>query len=149
MLFQLKFLHLKDRLVDLVPLIKHFLTKFSLLYKKEINDIDDEALELITNFEWRGNVRELENVIEYSFVRTNNSNIINASKLPPMIKNNGTRKKYFNKYIEDEDSFEKHQLLDTLEKNHWSKTKTAKELNIGRTTLWRRMKQYGIIDEEN
>jgi transcriptional regulator of acetoin/glycerol metabolism len=39
--------------------------------------------------------------------------------------------------------------LDILEKNHWSKTKTAKELNIGRTTLWRRMKQYGIIDTEN
>lgn len=140
---------LKDRLVDLVPLIKHFLTKFSLLYKKEIHDIDDEALELITNFEWRGNVRELENVLEYSFVRTNNSNIISASKLPPMIKNNGNRKKYFNKYMEDDDSFEKHQLLDILERNHWSKTKTAKELNIGRTTLWRRMKQYGIIDEDN
>ena len=140
---------LKDRSVDLVPLIKHFLTKFSLLYKKEIYDIDDEALEMISNFEWRGNVRELENVLEYSFVRTNNSNIINASKLPPMIKNNGTRKKYFNKYVEDDDSFEKHQLLDILEKNHWSKTKTAKELNIGRTTLWRRMKQFGIVDEEN
>jgi len=135
---------LKNRLVDLVPLVKYFLTKFSLLYKKEIADIDDEALELITNFEWRGNVRELENVIEYSFVRTNNSNIISASKLPPMVKNNGTRKKHFNKYITDDDSFEKHQLLDILEKNHWNKSKTAKELSIGRTTLWRKMKEYGI-----
>ena len=90
---------LKERLVDLVPLVKHFLTKFSLLYKKEITDIDDEALELITNFEWRGNVRELENVIEYSFVRTNNSNVITAAKLPPMIKVNGNRKNSFNKYI--------------------------------------------------
>jgi PAS domain S-box-containing protein len=139
---------LKERLVDLVPLVKYFLVKFSLLYKKEINDIDDEALELITNFEWRGNVRELENVIEYSFVRTNNSKIIVSSKLPPMVKENGRRKKSFNKYITDDDSFEKHQLLDILENNHWNKSKTAKELNIGRTTLWRRMKQYGIIDVE-
>ncbi|MDX1702205.1 MAG: sigma 54-interacting transcriptional regulator, partial [Melioribacteraceae bacterium] len=45
---------LKDRLVDLIPLVKYFLSKFSLLYKKEITDIDDDALELITNFEWRG-----------------------------------------------------------------------------------------------
>ncbi len=137
---------LKERLVDLVPLVKHFLTKFSLLYKKEIADIDDEALELITNFEWRGNVRELENVIEYSFVRTNNSNIITAAKLPPMIKINGNRKNSFNKYLTDDDSFEKHQLLDILEKNHWNKSKTAEDLKIGRTTLWRKMKQFGITD---
>lgn len=139
---------LKDRLVDLVPLVKHFLAKFSLLYKKEITDIDDEALELITNFEWRGNVRELENVIEYSFVRTNNSNVIAASKLPPMIKGNEKRKKQFNKYLSDEDSFEKNELLDILIKNHWNKTKTANQLNIGRTTLWRKMKQLGIEDSE-
>jgi len=139
---------LKNRLVDLMPLVKHFLTKFSLLYKKEIIDIDDEALELITNFEWRGNVRELENVIEYSFVRTNNSNIISATKLPPMVKASEPRKRHFNKFVNEDDSFEKHQLIDTLEKNQWSKTKTAKELKIGRTTLWRRMKQFGIIDTE-
>lgn len=139
---------LKERLVDLIPLVKHFLKKFSLLYKKEIIDIDDEALELITNFEWRGNVRELENVIEYSFVRTSNSNIIIASKLPPIIKATGNKKKYFNKYFNDDDSFEKYQLLEILEKNHWNKTKTAKELKIGRTTLWRRMKQFGIDDRE-
>ncbi|MCB0732847.1 MAG: sigma 54-interacting transcriptional regulator, partial [Ignavibacteriae bacterium] len=105
---------LKDRLVDLIPLVKHFLNKFSLLYKKEINDIDDETLELISNFEWRGNIRELENVIEYSFVRTNNSNIITASKLPPMKRGNNNKKRAFNKYYNDEESFEKHQLLDIL-----------------------------------
>jgi transcriptional regulator with PAS, ATPase and Fis domain len=137
---------LKDRLVDLVPLVKYFLHKFSLLYKKEISDLDDEALELITNFEWRGNVRELENVIEYSFVRTNNSNIISASKLPPMVRGNEKYKKRFNKYIDDEDSFERNQLADVLEKNHWNKSKTAKELKIGRTTLWRKMKQLGLAD---
>jgi len=140
---------LKDRLVDLVPLVKYFLTKFNLLYKKEITDIDDEALDLITNFEWRGNVRELENVIEYSFVRTNNSNIIVASKLPPLIKGSVKKKKLFNKYISEDDPFEKHQLLDVLEKHHWNKTKTASELKIGRTTLWRKMNLYGINDSEN
>jgi transcriptional regulator with PAS, ATPase and Fis domain len=138
---------LKDRLVDLVPLVKHFLTKFSLLYKKEITDIDDEALELITGFEWRGNVRELENVIEYSFVRTSNSNIISAAKLPPIVKENSTRKKYFNKFLNDDDSFEKNKLLDVLERNHWNKTKVAKELKIGRTTLWRKMKEYEITED--
>lgn len=140
---------LKNRLVDLVPLVKYFLNKFSLLYKKDISDLDDEALELITNFEWRGNVRELENVLEYSFVRTNNSNIITAAKLPPIVRDNSVRKKTFNKYLNEDDSFEKHQLLDILENNHWNKTKTANELKIGRTTLWRRMKQYGIIEDEN
>lgn len=140
---------LKNRLVDLIPLVKYFLTKFSLLYKKEISDLDDEALELLSNFEWRGNVRELENVIEYSFVRTNNSNIIVAAKLPPAVRENSVKKKSFNKYLNEDDSFEKHQLLDILERNHWNKTKSANELKIGRTTLWRRMKQHGIIEDKN
>ncbi|MBK8943947.1 MAG: sigma 54-interacting transcriptional regulator [Ignavibacteriae bacterium] len=140
---------LKNRQDDLIPLIKHFLKKFSLIYKKEIIDIDDETMELITNFEWRGNIRELENVIEYSFVRTNNSKIITAAKLPPIVKENNSKRKDFNKYLNDEESFEKHQLLDILEKNHWSKAKTAKELSIGRTTLWRKMKQFGLNEKEN
>ena len=139
---------LKERLVDLIPLVKYFLSKFSLLYKKEITDIDDDALELITNFEWRGNVRELENVIEYAFVRSNNSNIITSAKLPPHVKGTATRKKHFNKYINDEESFEKNQLIDILEKNHWNKTKTARELKIGRTTLWRKMREYGILEDQ-
>ena len=139
---------LNQRLDDLIPLIKHFLNKFSLLYKKEIVDIDDDAMELMLNYEWRGNVRELENVIEYSFVRTNNSSIIVSSKLPPIVKDNSnTKKKYFSKYLDDNDTFEKNQLLELLEKHHWNKTKTARELKIGRTTLWRRMKEYGIIEK--
>ena len=140
---------LSKRQVDLMPLIKHFLKKFSLIYKKEINEIDDEALELITNFEWRGNVRELENVIEYSFVRTNNSNIISAAKLPPNVRLTQTKRIIPTNIYFDNDSFERNQLLDLLEKNRWSKSKTAKEMAIGRTTLWRKMKQFGIIDKEN
>jgi len=139
---------LKNRQVDLIPLIKHFLKKFSLLYKKDITDIDDEALELIINFEWRGNVRELENVIEYSFVRTNNSNVISVTKLPPIVKETRMKNNSFNKYYTEDDSFEKHQLFAVLEKNKWSKTKAAKELNIGRTTLWRRMKEFGIDEKK-
>ena len=140
---------LNKRMEDIVPLVKFFLNKFSLLYKKEINDFDDEALELILNFDWRGNVRELENVIEYSFVRTNNSKIISASKLPPIVKNNNSKKKTFSKYLSDIDSFEKNQLIEILEKHRWNKTKTANELKIGRTTLWRKMKELNILDQEN
>ncbi len=140
---------LNKRMEDIVILIKHFLNKFSQLYKKEITDIDDEAMELILSFNWRGNIRELENVIEYSFVRTNNSNTITSAKLPPIIKNNTSKKQTFSKYLTDSDSFEKNQLLEILTKHHWNKTKAAQELKIGRTTLWRKMKQLGILDQED
>ena len=63
-----------------------------------------------------------------------------------MVRGNEKYKKRFNKYIDDEDSFERNQLADVLEKNHWNKSKTAKELKIGRTTLWRKMKQLGLAD---
>ncbi len=137
---------LRKRMDDLIPLVKYFLDKFSAMYKKEITDIDDRAMDLLQNYNWPGNVRELENVLEYSFVRTNNSNIIEASKLPSNIRESkntysfGIKEKHFHPSDDEEAA----QLLTLLEKNHWNKTQVAKIMGIGRTTLWRKMKKYGV-----
>ena len=134
---------LRERMDDLAPLVNHFLKKFSLLYKKEILDIDDNALDLLQNYSFPGNIRELENAIEYAFVRTANSSSISFTKLPANIKylassNNNAH------YISSSPLSKKTELISLLEKHHWNKTKAAQELKIGRTTLWRRLKDLGI-----
>ncbi len=138
---------LRSRKEDIVPLVRHFLNKFSLYYKKEIFEIDEEALTTLLNYSWPGNIRELENVIEYAFVRTTKKNVIESSKLPPNIieqsnasANTENTREFF------PDSRERAELISTLEKFQWNKTKVAQELKIGRTTLWRQMKRFGLVE---
>ena len=137
---------LRTRTEDIVPLVKHFLNKFSLFYKKPIAEIEEKAIDLLLNYSWPGNIRELENVIEYAFVRTTKKNIIDALKLPPIITENikPLKTKSFSEFSSD--SKERTDLLILLEKNQWNKSKTAEELKLGRTTLWRKMKKLGLIE---
>ena len=137
---------LRNRPMDVLPLVKHFLKKYSILYKKEIREFEDKALDLLMKYEWPGNIRELENVIEYAFVRSNTESIIHASKLPDNIRFiQDTNRTWQNDKITS-DNLENSLLLDVLEKHRWNKSKAAKELGIGRTTLWRKLKELGLID---
>ncbi len=137
---------LRNRPEDIVPLSKHFLNKFSLIYKKEITEIDESALELLLQYNWPGNIRELENAIEYAFVRTTKLNKIIPSKLPSsLLDNQPAVRMNIPARIVSHDR-ERTDLLALLEKHRWNKTKVAKDLGIGRTTLWRRMKELKIVE---
>jgi len=136
---------LRERKEDIVPLVKHFLKKFSLFYKKSIVEIEEKALDILLNYNWPGNVRELENAIEYGFVRTNNTNKIELTKLPHNIIQTVTNAlSNIPSTDSSEDFVKKENLLSSLNRNKWNKSKVAKELNIGRSTLWRKMKQFGL-----
>ncbi|MFH1195630.1 MAG: sigma 54-interacting transcriptional regulator [bacterium] len=138
---------LKNRKEDIIPLIYHFLNKFSLLYKKDIHNIDDKALDILLKYDWPGNVRELENVLEYTFVRTNNSSTLEASKIPTNIKEKSQKPfALADKHSFSEGGTETTKLLAVLEKHRWNKSNVAKELGIGRTTLWRKLKELGLVE---
>lgn len=133
---------LKQRIEDIPYLVKHFISKFSLIYKKDIQDIEDQALDLILRYEWPGNIRELENAIEYAFARTRDENSIGSCKLPPAIRQDVScyDEQLTQLAKKDEDS----NLVQLLEKYHWNKTRVSKELGIGRSTLWRKLKKMGL-----
>lgn len=133
---------LRERPEDIPYLVKHFINKFSLIYKKEIQDIEDEALDLIIRYDWPGNIRELENAIEYAFARTRDKNSIESCKLPPTIRENIScyESQVSQSAPQDEDA----KLLQLLERHHWNKTRVAKELGVGRSTLWRKLKKIGV-----
>ena len=134
----IEILPIRERCEDIPYLVKHFINKFSLIYKKNIQDIEDEALELLLNYNWPGNTRELENAIEYAFARTKDKNIIQICKLPPAIRPDMPCYNIKNNGVSDND--QSATLLQLLEKHHWNKTRVAQELGIGRSTLWRRLK---------
>lgn len=133
---------LRERKEDIPYLIRHFISDYSKIYKKEIEDIDDDALEVLMNYSWPGNVRELENAIEYLIVRNKNGKNISINNLPSNFKVNLSisPKEVINEVKNDNTS----QLIKLLQKHHWNKTKVAKELGVGRTTLWRMLKNLGL-----
>ena len=125
---------------DIPHLVQHFINKYTLISGKNISEIDDEAMDILVSYSWPGNIRELENAIEYAFARTKD-NLIHVSKLPPNIR---MHIDYSDQYVQEEPASsrvdEYRKLRQILEKNHWNRSKAATELGIGRTTLWRRMK---------
>jgi PAS domain S-box-containing protein len=134
---------LRERKEDIPHLIKHFMNKLSMTSQKKINEIDDESMECLLAYSWPGNIRELENAIEYAFARTS-STIIQVSKLPPTIKRLRAGIEPVMSPVTG--STKKDELLRLLEEYHWNKSVVAKKLGIGRTTLWRKMKAVGLQD---
>jgi len=132
---------LRERRNDIPHLIKHFINKLSLTYQKKIIDIDDDALECLLAYSWPGNIRELENAIEYAFARSSTT-IIQLSKLPPNIKR--LRSEFEPVISPVTGTTQKNELVRLLEEYHWNKSVVAKKLGIGRTTLWRKMKAMGL-----
>lgn len=138
---------LRSRKEDIIPLARHFLRKFSVYYKKQISEIESSAVELLHGYSWPGNIRELENVIEFAFVRTNSGEPLQVSKLPPAMQYiQGAGLTPQNPTEVFSESRERFEILALLEKNKWNRQKTAEDLNIDRTTLWRKMKKLNLAD---
>ena len=112
---------------------------------KIIRKISDEAMLLFKRYSWPGNIRELRNIIERATILCE-SDILQKSDLPVAILNNGNGKALSPKLdtLQSGDDPYKVKILASLEKNRWNKTLAAKDLNISRATLWRKMKAYSL-----
>ncbi|MCG8607593.1 sigma-54-dependent Fis family transcriptional regulator, partial [bacterium] len=139
---------LRDRVDDLAYLIEHFLEKYRRLTRKPITQISDNAYDLLMAYHYHGNVRELENIIEHAFVRIN-GNIITENKLPVYLRqapSAGDDSGGDGGGGRDEESL---QVRRALMQCHWNRNKTACQLGISRTTLWRRMRQFDLLNEND
>ncbi len=135
---------LRDRASDIPHLVRHFLNKYSLISGKNINEIDDEAMDTLLCYDWPGNVRELENTIEYAFARSK-GRILHASKMPPKVRLGGECGSAIRRRSMPLPGSNESALIHSLlEKHHWNRTIVAKEMGIGRTTLWRKMRALGL-----
>ena len=133
---------LRERMEDFPILVNHFIELFNEKLKKKIAGISAEAFRLLTKYNWPGNIRELENVIEHGFVLCQGE-IIQLEHLPEKLINRIETFENKNKpspIIEAE----KKLILDTLEKYKGNKNETAKALGINKSTLWRKMKKLNL-----
>jgi PAS domain S-box-containing protein len=137
---------LSQRKEDIPLLINAFLQKFNARMGKQITGISDEALRLLLRYDFPGNVRELENIIEHAFILCKEDQI-DLDCLPKEL--TGTPGETDTSLsIKEETPFGKAEaevIEKTLKKYIGNRIKTAQELDIDRTTLWRKMRKYGLI----
>ena len=138
-----------ERVGDVQLLVKHFLRLYCAQHNKEKLGITDEAMEYLERYSWPGNVRELENVIERATLLSKNK-FISPEDLPNSIKQEQSQRQKTYKPMSLKEAVaepEKNFILQALKANHWNRQATAKALQINRTTLFKKMKQYGLYAE--
>lgn len=137
---------LRERREDIPLLIDAFIQKFNAKMGREIEGLSEEALRLLLRYDYPGNVRELENIIEHAFVLCR-GNRIDLDCLPKelILKEEERDSFLFSKEERPIEKAEAEIVKRMLEKNMGNRIKAAKELGISRATLWRKMKKYGLI----
>ncbi|MFN3598849.1 MAG: sigma-54 interaction domain-containing protein [Aquificaceae bacterium] len=120
---------LRDRKEDIPMLVSHFIEKYSRKYSRRIKGITSEAVKLLLSHDFPGNVRELENLIEHAVITCKGS-LIKPEDIP----------------LEKESKplEEMERIRKVLEEVRGNKSLAAKILGIHRTTLWRKLREFGI-----
>lgn len=142
---EVKIPSLRERREDISVLTQHFIEKYSQENNKKVTGITDEAMEVLMQYPWPGNIRELRNVIERAVVLSGTEKI-GLTELPAKIKSQDGAKSAVT--LKDKlEQCEGRIIRETLEYSDWNKEKTARELDVDLATLYRKIKKLGIAEK--
>ncbi len=132
---------LHKRPEDIPLLVNYFIKQFNRRFSKKIQGVDDNVTRIFQNYMWPGNIRELEHIIERAFVVCRQP-VIGEEDLPTELRDHSitTKKKIYSK----QNLSERDELHEALESNNWIISKAANQLGWSRSTIYRRMNQYGF-----
>jgi len=137
---------LRERKEDIPLLVDHFISRFNRLDNKNICCVTNDVMAALLAYDYPGNVRELENIIEHCFVLCQGE-IIERKHLPsPICKLREPESKSIGEYTSLK-QMEIVLITQALKRNKGNKTAAAKELGIDKSTLFRKIKAYGIKPE--
>jgi len=154
---------LRDRRQDIAPLALHFLEQME-KGRQEKRSFSDTTLRLMAEYDWPGNVRELENAVERACALSSGP-ILHMGDLPTQLQNFRLQQGPARQTVEEDEAdfggvsraekagivsiaeMEKQAILETIRQLKGDKLMAAKLLGIGKTTLYRKLKEYGIAEE--
>lgn len=138
---------LKERRGDLPLLISNFLKKYNATKGAAVSRIDEDAMEILLNYQYPGNIRELENIIEHACVLCQGE-VIERRHLPLYVQTSSGHREgetiFRPDVVEARDQRERELIIEVLKEHRWHRQKAAQALSMDRTTLWRKMKKYDI-----
>tara|TARA_B100000315_G_scaffold185005_1_gene174121 strand:- start:8456 stop:9859 length:1404 start_codon:yes stop_codon:yes gene_type:complete len=148
---------IRERKSDILMLANHFLRKFALLHNKKVLSFSESAQNVFTNYSWPGNVRQLENAIDYA-VFSSKTEQVSQEHLPEEILegmiSKPSGKKEISKIMASEktipsiiSNIERDKIIASLDGNKWNKSKAASCLGLSRGQLLYRLKKYRIKKE--
>lgn len=130
---------LRERREDIPDLIYYYINEYNKRLNKNILSVEDKAMELLKEYDWPGNVRQLKNFLERTMI-FKKENIIRIEDIPEEIRE-GPSSKFTTSSLED---IEREGIVNVLNKNKWNISKSAKELGITRQTLRNKIQKYNI-----
>lgn len=142
---------LRERREDIPLLTDHFIKHFSVIQGKDIVGISNAALNILMRYDYPGNIRELENIIEYAFILCDGG-FIQPEHLPEPFYTHGapsptTTSEPQTAASQTLEEIEKQAIFISLEKNKWRRMDTCRELGISKDTLRRKIERYGLINQ--
>ena len=137
----LKMPSLRDRKEDIPALVRHFLERFG--NETSVTQISDEALGRLMSYDWPGNVRELENCIQRA-VSLGSGTFIQMQDLPSAMLYHLARKSSSRQELNTLQALEQQAIRQALQATGGDRVRAAKLLGIGKTTIYRKLKEYGI-----
>jgi two-component system response regulator PilR (NtrC family) len=142
---EIKLPPLSERPEDIPLLVKHFINKYKIEMNKNIQGVDNEAMRVLMKYNWKGEVRELENVIERAVIFCE-GDFITVSNLPQMMLNESTNisDKVPRNLKDALRVYERKHIIDELRLSNNNKEKTAETLGISLSSLYRKIEELGI-----
>jgi PAS domain S-box-containing protein len=137
--FKISLPSLRERMEDVPLLAEHFITRFNAMRQKDITGVSDEAMVALMTHAYPGNIRELANLIERAFILCKGG-LIEKKHLPESL--------FANPVIRDDTASLRDAasacLMSALKQNNWDRLKTAKQLGMHKSTLYRKIKSLGL-----
>ncbi len=143
---------LRKRKDDIPYLVNHFIKESCFFNNIDLKEVSDELMQLFMNFDWPGNVRQLKNIIE-RIVVLSESNILKIDEAPGILfSGNNSNDNFYSIEIDGSlkmarEAFERQYILNILKKHGWNVSRAAKELDIERTYLHRKINYYDLKKE--
>ncbi|HHM23728.1 MAG TPA: sigma-54-dependent Fis family transcriptional regulator [Bacteroidetes bacterium] len=137
---------LSERREDIPLLVNHFIQKYNRQMNKQIRGVEPKVNQILMNHSWRGEVRELENIIERAMIFCT-GDVIKVEHLPPDLQKKEPAELSYPSQGRLKDvlrQFEREYILHQLRKNGFSRRKTARALGIGEATLYRKLNDLAI-----
>jgi PAS domain S-box-containing protein len=137
---------LSERKEDIPLLIDHFIQKFNLLKGRMIRGVTPDVLSYLIDYPFPGNIRELENIIQYAFIRCK-TDLIGLEHLPEEVFEKASNQQgHPSGFDASHVPEEAEQIRSLLNRYGGNRIETAKALGISRSTLWRKIKKYGLVN---